>query len=539
MDMAASSSLPLIPELLRLICEEAASDKPTLAALARTCKAFEKPALDVLWFQLTDFYPLALCLPQMWRAEETRKVQDKDIRYVVHRGLPLVITPGINARFSRYSERVHRLNFDGLSHKMRVDISMLQALQIATYGANLLPNIQRLRWNCSEKDYIPFIPLFLGPCISVVSLTFTTGNIYQQMSLVPMLSNNFPSLKEITFVYPNVLNLPPQDLTNAVKLMSVSLYKLQRLELLTIPNVTYAAMRKFSLLPSLKRLDIRRWKPDSAVTNPQKGGFQALQYLKIGAYNASDSVLLLELMDSSPLIGVGIYFQGTGDSQSWKRVFTAISLHCRHDTVRDIHCVDGMAIRSQVGAVIPPGEMLDYGAIKPLTVFSNLESLHVEVVRGFYLSNPGATREMAESWTKIKTLLFTLQLRRRSQQASMIKLQDLLPFAQFCPDLKKLGIFIDVKNPPEIDDKWRPGNGVHQSSLTELYVLDSPARSPTQIAAFLSSCFPTLQKIFARNVEAQGDQVLNMEDSKEVWGQVQHLLSAFTAVRKQERSYSQ
>ncbi|KAF9001485.1 hypothetical protein BDQ17DRAFT_1190185, partial [Cyathus striatus] len=49
--------------LLRTICEHAASDKPTLASLARTCTAFEKPALDVLWFQLDDYYPLVLCLP--------------------------------------------------------------------------------------------------------------------------------------------------------------------------------------------------------------------------------------------------------------------------------------------------------------------------------------------------------------------------------------------------------------------------------------------------------------------------------------------
>ena len=37
-----------------------ASDLP---ALARTCRAFKEPALDVLWEELYDPSPLAQCLP--------------------------------------------------------------------------------------------------------------------------------------------------------------------------------------------------------------------------------------------------------------------------------------------------------------------------------------------------------------------------------------------------------------------------------------------------------------------------------------------
>lgn len=37
---------------------------PDLAALARTCRAFKEPALDVLWRALIDFSRLARCLPE-------------------------------------------------------------------------------------------------------------------------------------------------------------------------------------------------------------------------------------------------------------------------------------------------------------------------------------------------------------------------------------------------------------------------------------------------------------------------------------------
>ncbi|KAF8552712.1 hypothetical protein OG21DRAFT_1415636 [Imleria badia] len=39
-----------------------------LAALARTCRTFKAPALDVLWSELIDLSPLAFCLPNGHRS---------------------------------------------------------------------------------------------------------------------------------------------------------------------------------------------------------------------------------------------------------------------------------------------------------------------------------------------------------------------------------------------------------------------------------------------------------------------------------------
>ena len=40
------------------------NDLRLLAALARTCRAFKEPALDMLWQNLHDLSPLARCLPE-------------------------------------------------------------------------------------------------------------------------------------------------------------------------------------------------------------------------------------------------------------------------------------------------------------------------------------------------------------------------------------------------------------------------------------------------------------------------------------------
>ncbi|KAF8134933.1 hypothetical protein EV363DRAFT_1256796, partial [Boletus edulis] len=39
-------------------------DKPTLASLARTCRTFKEPALNLLWEELVHLSPLAQCLPE-------------------------------------------------------------------------------------------------------------------------------------------------------------------------------------------------------------------------------------------------------------------------------------------------------------------------------------------------------------------------------------------------------------------------------------------------------------------------------------------
>ncbi|KAF8428489.1 hypothetical protein L210DRAFT_3419307 [Boletus edulis BED1] len=50
-----------IQEILLNIFEWERRD--TLASLARTCHAFEEPALDLLWRVLPNLSPLARCLP--------------------------------------------------------------------------------------------------------------------------------------------------------------------------------------------------------------------------------------------------------------------------------------------------------------------------------------------------------------------------------------------------------------------------------------------------------------------------------------------
>lgn len=62
-----------ISEILREIFEYCAlSNLSPLAHLARTCRLFREPALDILWRELDDVSPLMKCLPSnLWVEEES------------------------------------------------------------------------------------------------------------------------------------------------------------------------------------------------------------------------------------------------------------------------------------------------------------------------------------------------------------------------------------------------------------------------------------------------------------------------------------
>ena len=66
-----------IQELLSIIfCHyDGAYDSKMLARLARTCKAFQDPALDILWHAQKTLLPLLKCLPpNAWAVKERKFV---------------------------------------------------------------------------------------------------------------------------------------------------------------------------------------------------------------------------------------------------------------------------------------------------------------------------------------------------------------------------------------------------------------------------------------------------------------------------------
>ncbi|KAH9856728.1 hypothetical protein C2E23DRAFT_453452 [Lenzites betulinus] len=129
--------------------------RKTLAHLARVCRAFSDPALDVLWEVVEDVMPILSILPPFeFLADET---------YALSRDL----TQPEWDRFQRYVQRVHTLSMSVFAPSELEMISPSVWTFLARWcppGQGLLPRLRSLRW-LTLTDPEPGCVLLLSPSL--------------------------------------------------------------------------------------------------------------------------------------------------------------------------------------------------------------------------------------------------------------------------------------------------------------------------------------------------------------------------------------
>ncbi|KAJ7736747.1 hypothetical protein DFH07DRAFT_966736 [Mycena maculata] len=99
----------------------------------------------------------------------------------------------------------------------------------------------------------------------------------------------------------------------------------------------------------------------------------------------------------------------------------------------------------------------------------------------------------------------------------------LVPFAEHCPNLRSLTIFVDATaGVPTKDTFFRiKKTGISNPNLSHLDVGNSPIKRETVAvsSSFIAMLFPKLQSISAVN-----------EETKELWAQVMQLVPTLTSV---------
>ncbi|KAF8992676.1 hypothetical protein BDQ17DRAFT_197937 [Cyathus striatus] len=533
--MSSPSNFPLIPEIIKLIFEQLATDEYTLASLARTCRVFEDPALDVLWRELSDgFYQLVKCLPaHVWEEDER-----EDIQYVV---LKQPIASADCFRFTYYARRVRRYTFNPES-SVQVDASIYQALQLVMpCGEKLLPNVQKLTWDC-EENTLPFIHMFLGPRLIKIDFVLSLILSPLELSLISAVYEHCPLLESVSISFPSSIRdvLPISHIRKAVEIMSSSIHKWEKLRSLVVETLTYSAFLEVSRLPRLEELVMQHceFDVDTSHSTP-RGGFPMLKSLKaLACFRASDCISMMKAMDDSQLHSLTVVFAKVITSASWKQVFLTLAQHCCHDSLSDIVFWDRMFFPSVEILTHTRQEMVNFGALEPLLAFFNLQSFRLEVTKGIYFSDPSEIKKIATSWPKVQVLKLKPRFFSRGDEPSSITVVDLLTFVEHCPRLTQLGITFDAISPPEINRQNIFWNKTWDSNILELYVGDSPIRNPTLFAATLSGVFPYLKKITTIEEEEEMTRVgpLATGTNHNAWKQVEELMKLFSAVRDQERS---
>ncbi|OAX31738.1 hypothetical protein K503DRAFT_703255, partial [Rhizopogon vinicolor AM-OR11-026] len=117
----------------------------TIAALARTCRAFKEPALDVLWKNMDGLGPLVSCLPENVKLDVLNS--DPNVIswiFLIHVEQSLRRPPFVEEWmiFGQYAHRIHSLTicYSGLNE---ISDLVVEAL-VSAPSSVMLPNLRTL-----------------------------------------------------------------------------------------------------------------------------------------------------------------------------------------------------------------------------------------------------------------------------------------------------------------------------------------------------------------------------------------------------------
>ncbi|KAJ7018985.1 hypothetical protein C8F04DRAFT_1149230 [Mycena alexandri] len=489
-----------ILEIVELLCAEVAGDLPRygvgppecqhLAALAKTCKTFQDPALDLLWsHQRNTMMNLLMCMPDdLWCLPVPT-----DVKLL---GFQRPITAVDWERPLTYMRRT------------MPSPQLLQALSLSFPGEHFFPTLQKLYWSTPNTPHPPYIWRFISPKITRTILTF--GDSDHDLSLLPTVAISCPSMTDATIYCPT-----REDVRRSV-LQGISRFVLglAAIESLSILDLDQAAFEHLAQLPTIKSLEIRRPDAFNPSCKISEGGvFLSLQRLKFNSIAPGSVARFLHPFSDSPLVSLAMNVEPT--SLAAPGLYSFVAENCSRATLRDLHVgstelvvstprrrAEPQIIRDDMIQTAPCPHSLDF----TVSVFSRW-------VRPRRL-NP--IRAMAASWPDIERL----DLMVASTYEGFTPRADSPPlyaFARHCPLVPSTDADAEIS----------------QGALTCLSLGRSSIFAPAaDVAAFLCGLFPVLQELHTghhqRESEGYEDDQL-LEDRvifHRRWKQVERLLPA-------------
>ncbi|KIJ65487.1 hypothetical protein HYDPIDRAFT_110584 [Hydnomerulius pinastri MD-312] len=453
-------------------------DEPrkTLASLARTCSAFQGPALDVLWEELPTMEPLIRCLPNdLW----TLNSPDGTLKFVRE------FTDSDWAVFRRYANRVKVLGFRHSGHPDAeskivscVAVDVLQTLKqfLPSQPHYLLPRLRDMHWLHEEKEYLQFLPIFLSPNLAALTLPTRCWpeSVRHHLS---SLGRTCPEMRSFHYsplrYYHSRRSAPGREERST---LSDSLRQWKTLESIHTCPLDEATMRHLTSLKTLRELSI--WVLEQCPQYQSKIEFSST--LDTIQLRASDDAFLLSALST-------IHF-------SPRRVILMMdnvapgSLQTLLQSLPSFFPANLLTSLSVISFDTTHAE-LGSQPIKSLCHYKSLKILHL---RGVTVDiGDQELEDLARSLPSLEMLDVLGSSWRRSD--ATVSARGLLSLVKHCPHLVKLGVHADAMGLRADDCDLR------DSALAELVLGIIPPglniEDPQKIAHNLVTLFPRLKKV--------------------------------------------
>ncbi|KAG1827992.1 hypothetical protein EV424DRAFT_576397 [Suillus variegatus] len=435
----------------------------TLAALARTCKFFHEPAMDLLWTEIHGLEPLLGCVarlhPLIYRMG-TRRV---DFFFSWAEGVePLSAHEA--RQFLRHSSRIRTLN---------IERTHFQLISVIPANVYVFPKLRSL--NLSTPFLNLFLPLTLHP--RLLNLDKDRRIFVTHCSAL-----------EHLYIHTDDC----YDIASRLSLLSDRIRRCTRLVTLSCPMLNWETWKHLSCLPTLLELEIDQGYDDAPSLS--KRDVVNLSFLNI------TSLSFRKLADAAEIITV---IQHSQFPSLKKFKFAALYLYSEEaeQLFHALSCCKACQTLEEIticspdeGDLVPP----DSEPVTPVPhwlCFTQLRTLQLWFYNPcIYLDNDILLQAMS-SWPHIRTLEINyLDDLDDHHASSEVSLHGLFTALSLCPQLHTLRILINLAT-IDVDPHAEP---IQHTSLQTLELLDtsqSQIADAEALARIISAWLPCVDKV--------------------------------------------
>ncbi|KAI5895768.1 uncharacterized protein SCHCODRAFT_02687081 [Schizophyllum commune H4-8] len=444
----------------------------TLVALATSCKALSAAALEILWYELKDFKPLAMLLPNSKRGTEVD---------------PGYILPKDVDRIRYYGPFVRRLAVPALpSH---LSPSTLEQVIVALGDDDLFPLLRHLDYT-GPSVYAPCLHRLVPHTLLSLAVTMADshglGAAHLERREITALA--MPRTRNITEF---LLELSATSTPWPVADIFAGWDSLQALSLTgqITKEVVDAAMR----LPRLRALSLHRLlgellpRPSWTLEKRTKLPLRNLHLQNLDLCAAKRFLDLLPTttrVDMSQLHVVTYSLYGATDFSNFCR---AVQSRCV------TYALEDLVLEPDQDVLISPtyearGPIVTLRDLQPLLTFERLCQCTIAVPRTLDIGD-NDLRVIAQAWPQVRILC----LRGILSSTTRCTLEGLVHLARYCKRLERLAITLRGNVIATPREKF----GVVHHNLHHLDVLNSPILTGQEprIAPFLGTVFPSISRI--------------------------------------------
>ncbi|KAF7317505.1 hypothetical protein MKEN_00836900 [Mycena kentingensis (nom. inval.)] len=493
---------------LEIVSQVGEADEKTLAILARSCRAFSEPALDVLWRHGTPvtIVHLLRCLPAealVWHGNDLR-----------------LAGPLLRAdmeRLQRYANRIRHYVHGpwSMSPRYRSSVSLIAMFLPREV---LCSRLQSLTWY-SDDDGTggAAFRLFLSPRLNNLFL-FAPSHV--STTLFPLIQRHNLPLATVRINGEN-------DETASCTALAEFVRSLDRVKNLSIPTLDGDLLVYLSTHERVTSITTWSLLPDFSVATLDKHNafahltsFQATQADIVALLRLVQALSIAELSsvcfsatDSATTAQVATFLQEV--SRHWNTTLTSFSFSEYGESAWVLHrdsflCLGLFPLLTKLELTLPSISAAQFGD----------DTLEILTFKCRWLQHFALNQYAAET-------NFTLGC--------------LTSFARNCPVLAFLEITVDGTAVPDLPAEFGSeldGRRAHwQWFLLEFAFGCSKITDPFAVAAFLTGLFPRLTGVF-KTWEDGGDEEYDIGDQEKQWREVRALIPRLKKIREQERGWT-